>query len=328
MSILITGATGFVISNLTRHLAERGLAVVAADLKPPDEPLRAYLSGLPGSVTFRQLDVADRQAVRDLVREVRPERTVHGAAITSVPEETEKQRFLETVQVNVLGTLNVLEALREAGGAGRIVVVSSGSIYGPRPDLRPIVEDDPGNPQALYPLSKWAAESFARRYAEIHGLDLGVTRLCSPFGPFERDTGSRPLLSSIQQWTTAALRGEPIRLLGPADLPRDVGYVLDVASGIAAVLLAERLPRVVYNVGWGRSATAEETLATLRRVLPDLKVEHDPGEQSPWVSTSNAVRGPLSIDRLRQDLGWSPRYNLASGLAAYVEWLRAHQMVR
>ena len=321
MAILITGATGFVISNLTRYLAENGHEVVAADLKEPDEPLRRYLTGLPGAVTFRRVDVADRQAVRGLIREVRPERTVHGAAITSVPLETEQTRFLETVQVNVMGTLHMLEALREEGTGGRVVVVSSGSIYGPRPDLRPISEDDPGNPQGLYPISKWAAESFARRYAEVHGLDLGVVRLCSPFGPFERDTGSRPLLSSVQQWATAALRGETVRLLGPADLPRDVAYAPDVGSGIAAVLLAERLPHVVYNVGWGRVATADETLAALTRVIPDMKVERSPEAQSPWVSTSNVVRGPLANDRLRA-LGWSPRYDLDSGLAAYVDWLQ------
>lgn len=328
MSILITGATGFVISNLTRYLAEHGHAVAAADLKPPDEALRGYLSGLPGAVRFHQVDVSERQAVRDLVREIRPERVVHGAAITSVPEEAERDRFVETVQVNVLGTLYMLDALREAGHAGRIVVVSSGSIYGSRPDGRPIVEDDPGNPQGVYPMSKWAAESFARRFAEIHKLDLGVTRLCSPFGPFERDTGSRPLLSSVQQWTTAALRGETVRLLGPASLPRDFGYVMDVASGIAAVLLADRLPHVAYNVGWGRTATAEEVLAALRRLVPTLKVEHDEVAQSPWVGPSNAVRGPLSIDRLRQDLGWYPSYDLDSGLAAYVEWMRGNGMVR
>jgi UDP-glucose 4-epimerase len=171
-------------------------------------------------------------------------------------------------------------------------------------------------------MTKWAAESLARRYGEVHGLDLGITRLASPFGPFERDTGSRPLLSAIQQWASAGLRGETITLRGPASLPRDVAHVADIASGIAAVLLAEGLPHVHYNVGWGRSATAEETLAALARVIPGLRVQREPEQPSPWLSTSNAMRGPLSIDRLKTDLGWSPRYDLDSGLAAYVDWLR------
>src|SRR6266581_8837318 len=135
MSILITGATGFVISNVSRHLAALGHDVVAADLNPPDDDaLRDFLSGLPGRVEFRQLDVADAEAVRGLARQLRPARAVHGAAITAIPPEVERARFVRTAEVNVLGTLYVLDALREVG-TGRIVVVSSGSIYGPRSDF-------------------------------------------------------------------------------------------------------------------------------------------------------------------------------------------------
>jgi UDP-glucose 4-epimerase len=263
--------------------------------------------------------VADRAAVGRLVAELGPERAVHGAAITSIPPDVERARFTETVTVNVGGTVNVLEALREVG-TGRIVVVSSGSVYGPRLDVAPIDEDSPKHPQGLYPITKWTAELLARRFGEIHGLDLAVVRLASPFGPFERDTGSRPLLSPIGAWATAAVRGVPVRAGGPLRFMRDAVHAADVASGIAAVLLADRLPHDVYNVGWGRGTTTEETLATLARLVPGVKIEHDPGAPFPW---STAPRGPLGVDRLRRDLGWAPRYDLASGLAAYLAWLGA-----
>jgi nucleoside-diphosphate-sugar epimerase len=320
--ILLAGATGFVIANLARHLSAAGHEVLAADLNPPDAPLREFVSA--GAVAFRQVDVTDRDALRDLLLESRPTRVVHGAAITSIPPEVEQARFLRTVEVNVTGTLNVLEAAREAR-VGRVVVVSSGSIYGARPDLVPITEEDPARPVELYPVTKWAAEALARRFADVHDVDLGVTRLASPFGPFERDTGSRPLLSSIREWTVAALRGESLRVLGPAAPPRDSVYVADIASGIAAVLLAERLPHRVYNVGWGHATAADEVLEALRRLFPGLWVERRPEEPSPW--GASPVRGPLSIERLRQDLGWAPRYDLQSGLAAYVEWARANPSV-
>ena len=324
MSILLTGATGFVIANLARYLAEQGHEVIAADLNSPDPPLRQFLRRRPGRIVFHRVDVTNPRAVHRLMETTRPAQVVHGAAITSIPPEVERARFLRTAEVNVMGTLHVIDAAREAS-AGRIVVVSSGSVYGPREDLLPISEGDPRQPEQLYPLTKWAAEALGRRLGQVHGLDLAAVRLASPFGPFERDTGSRPLLSSIREWTVAALRGETVRVGGSLTTRRDSVYAADIASGIAAVLLAERLPHDVYNVGWGRDASAEEVLAALRRLVPELRVDHRPDEPSPW--SASAARGPLRIDRLRTDLGWSPRFDLDSGLAAYLEWLRANPSV-
>jgi nucleoside-diphosphate-sugar epimerase len=318
MAILITGATGFVMSGLARHLAERGHALVVADLHAPDPALRAHLGGLAGAVTFRQVDVADPASVRALIGDVRPERVVHGAAITAIPAEAERGRFVETTHVNVLGTLHVLDALREFG-ARRTVVVSSGSVYGARSDREPVTEDALPQPQGVYPITKWAAEALARRHASINGLDLAVVRLASPFGAFERDSGSRPLLSAINDWARAALRGQTLRIGGPATALRDPIYIDDVASGIALVLLADRLPHDAYNVGWGKGATTEDTLAALTRLVPGVKIERVPGEPSGWPALA---RGVLSSDRLRRDLGWTPEYDLDSGLAAYIAWLR------
>ena len=315
MNILVTGATGFVMANLVRHLADEGHAVVAADLNAPDDGLARFWKGLRGSVAYRAVDVRDGAAVRALVESTTPERTVHGAAITAIPPDTERDRFRDTVDVNVLGTMNTVEAVR--GRPGRVVVVSSGSVYGPRDHQRPIAENDVTAPEGVYPITKLAAEALARRYAEVTGLDLAVVRLASPFGPFERDTGSRPLLSPVAYWSAAALRGEPIRVSGPPDQPRDAIHVADVASGIATVLLAPRLPDTIYNVGWGRTASAQETLDALTRLVPGTRVTFAAAESSPW-----AARGPLVADRLRA-LGWRPRHDLASGLAAYLDWLRA-----
>ena len=89
-TVLVTGATGFVMANLVRHLAERGHDAGGADLKPPDLPLRRFLENLPGSVTYRQVDATDRAAVAVLLQDVRPARAVHGAAITSIPPEVER----------------------------------------------------------------------------------------------------------------------------------------------------------------------------------------------------------------------------------------------
>src|SRR5262245_61985387 len=320
-TVLVTGATGFVMANVIHHLAEHGHDVVAADLKPPDDALRRFVDGLPGRVRFRQVDVTDRMAVIALVRDVRPARAVHGAAITAIPLDTERARFVETAAVNIAGTLHVLAALADVGVA-RIVAVSSGSVYGRRPNLDPISEDDAKDPAALYPMTKWAGDMLARRFAEVHGVDLAVARLASPFGPFERDTGSRPLLSSVEGWATSAVKGERVVVLGDKAHRRDIVYVADIAAGIAVILLADRLPHDAYNVGWGCDTSVEDIVAALVRIVPAAKVEWAPDRPSPWIGPGNIPRGPLRCDRLRDDLGWRPRYDLHSGLAAYVEWLR------
>ena len=322
--ILVTGASGFVMANLVRHLAAAGHHVVAADRNPPDDVVLRFWDTGPARVSFRRLDVTDRSAVRALAAEVRPMRAVHGAAITSIPDDAERGRFMETVDVNVSGTLNVLVALADAG-TDRIVAVSSGSVYGRRRDLSLIDEDETGNPQALYPITKWAGDMLARRFAKVRGISLAVARLASPFGPLERDTGSRPLLSPIACWTAAALDGKPIAVTGDADLPRDPIYVEDVASAIAAIALADRLAHEAYHVGWGRLASARQTAAALARIVPGAVVEWRPDEPSPWVGAANLARGPLGIHRLETDLGWAPRFDLDSGLAAYVDWLRANR---
>src|SRR5262249_61692288 len=100
MTVLVTGATGFVMANLVRHLAGIGSDVVAVARKPPDDPLRQFLEGKRGRVRFRDVDVTDRAAVEALAREVRPERAVHGAALTPIPPDAERARFLETCSVN------------------------------------------------------------------------------------------------------------------------------------------------------------------------------------------------------------------------------------
>ncbi|HXJ83467.1 MAG TPA: NAD-dependent epimerase/dehydratase family protein [Candidatus Methylomirabilis sp.] len=322
-TVLVTGATGFVMANVVRHLAQQGHDVIAADLKAPDALLERFLTGLPGAVRFRQVDVTDGAAVLGLVRETRPTRAVHGAAITAIPPEVERARFLDTAEANIQGTLRVLAALAVAG-VGRVVAVSSGSVYGRRDTLAPISEDETKDPQALYPMTKWAGDMLARRFAQVHGVDLAVARLASPFGPFERDTGSRPLLSPMAHWATSAVRRERIVVTGDRTYARDSIYVADIASGIAAILLGDRLPHDAYNVGWGHGTTADEALAALARVCPGIEVEWRPDLPSPWVGPGNVARGPLRCERLRQDFGWRPRYDLQSGLAEYVEWLRRH----
>jgi nucleoside-diphosphate-sugar epimerase len=321
MTTLVFGATGFVAANIVRHLAATGEHVVMADIHPPDALLEAFLGDACGSTEFLRLDVRNEKATHEAVGRVKPGRAVLAAAITPTPPDVERARFRDAVEINIAGTIRALEVLRDAG-VGRVVLTSSGSVYGKRKDMAPIAEDDaPGPLLAVYPMSKAFSEMLALRFAAINDMDLVVARLCSPFGPMERDTGSRPLLSLVSHLTRAAIRGEALKLPPPRGVPHDVAHVADVASAVAALLLADRLDHTVYNVGWGRGHTAEEIAGALDGILGGVRYAWL--ETDPDANPGAQPRGPLVCERLEADTGWRPGYDLGAGIKAYVDWLSA-----
>ncbi len=321
MAVLVTGGTGFVGLHVVRVMAQGGGPVVAFDVNAPDPMALRFLGEAASQVSFVQADVRDRAAVGRALREHRVERAVHAAAITATRPDVERQRSAETVEVNVLGTVTVLEAAR-AHPLRRLVHVSSGSIYGRTDPMTPLPETAPANPVGLYPITKWAGEQVARRYAEIHGLPVAVVRLTLPFGPMERDTGARALLSPFPAWLRAAAAGEELAVAG-LPVGRDYTYAEDVARGIVAVLDAPRLSYDTYNVSNGVRYTVAEILDAFRDHFGTLRYRVAPEEEGVRQSLGpRTERGPLNPARLFQDCGYRPSYDLEAGLARYVEWLK------
>lgn len=322
MSVLVTGGTGFVGIHLVRVLAAAGRTVVAFDANPPDALARRFLGVVAERVAYVRGDVRDREALRRALEERGVEAMVHAAAITANTVEAEAARFAETVEVNVLGTVAALEAVR-GRAIRRILHVSSSSIYGGTEGVLPVPETAPANPLGLYPSSKWAGEQLARRYGKIHGLPLVVVRLTLPFGPLERDSGSRAMLSPFPQWLRAARAGEELAVPG-LETGRDYTYAEDVARGIMAVLEAPRLSFDTYNISNGVHYTVAEILEALRQHFPRLRHRVVPPEPEGIGKPSfqiRADRGPLDPTRLFMDCGYRPHFDLKAGLARYREWL-------
>ncbi len=321
MSVLVTGGVGFVGIHVVRVLAQGARPVVAFDANAPDPVARRFLGEAAAQVAFVQGDVRDREAVRRALREHRVEQVVHAAAITATRPDVERERSAETVEVNVLGTVAVLEAAR-SHPLRRLVHVSSGSIYGRTDPMTPLAESAAANPVGLYPITKWAGEQVARRCAEIHGLPVAVVRLTLPFGPMERDTGARALLSPFPAWLRAAAAGEELAVPNVA-VGRDYTYAEDVARGIVAVLEAPRLSFDTYNISNGVRHTVGAILDALREHFPRVRYRVAPDEEAVRGSLGpRTERGPLDPTRLFQDCAYRPSYDLEAGLAGYVEWLR------
>ena len=327
MATLVTGGTGFVGANIVRELARAGHEVVSYDIAPADELMRQFVSEWEDSITFVQGDIRDAEAVTGLARGHGIDKIIHAATYTVNQRDLEVERGRDVVGINVEGLANVLELARIAS-VRRIVYVSSGAAYGMAAGTdQTYSEDMPVAPDVLYAVTKYAGELITRRYGELYGFSTVSVRLSTPYGPMERVTGHRAVMSALYQWTGQVARGEPLH--GDADSfdpedGRDYTYSVDTARGLQAILDAPELPHNLYNLTTGVWITYREILGALSELAP-ASAPAPAGEAADAAARARASvpsRGPLSAHRLRQDLGWQPQYDLRAGLTDYLQWRR------
>ena len=320
MATLVTGGAGFVGANILKALARAGHQVVCFDMSGPDQLLEEYLKEESSRVTFVQGDILDRAGVDRLGVDHSIDKIVHAAVYTVNRVELEIRRSRDVIDINIEGTANMLELARTRR-VDRFVYVSSGAVYGAAgAGDQTLNEDTPPAPQNLYGITKYASELLTRRYGELHQLSTASVRLSTPYGPMERVTGHRAVMSVLYDWTGQAVRGDAIQA-EDLDQGRDYTYVADIAEGIRTVLDAPVLPHDVYNVTAGVWVTSRDILGQLAQLSPSTRITEAeaPEGQSPSEGTS---RGPLAGHRLFHDLKWTPKYDLKAGLADYLQWRR------
>ncbi len=318
MTVLITGATGFVGINLTRMLAVHGQRVVALTRRQPDEATLRFLGEYVANVQFIIGDVRDRAALVKLVRAESIVVIVHAAAVTPTPQQEERAPA-RVAEVNLGGTVNMLEAARMSD-VSRVVFISSDGVYGsPRENLARIPETYLPVPVNLYSICKVAAEQMCLRYRDLFGFQVAIGRLGTAYGPMERATTSRHGMSTIQQLVQQATSGQQLRVFGAARR-RDYCHIFDASEALARLVLADSLSWDVYNVGSGVASSLEEILEALGTVIPSVSWTEvgDPTDAGVAI-LPHQQRGALDISRLCKDVGFVPTFPLAVGVRACVD---------
>ena len=169
-------------------------------------------------------------------------------------------------------------------------------------------------PSSTYSVSKYASELLTSRYSHLHGFSAVSVRLGGPYGPMERPTGHRAVMSMLYQMTGRAVRGEPLQ--APASAVWSFTHALDLAAGIALALDHPAPSHEVYNLASGESCTTEELLDAFRDAVPGVRFEGNGFE------SRASSYGVTDVTRIKEDLDFQPQFDIASGLKHYIDWRR------
>lgn len=313
MNILITGAAGFVGGYAIRAFAAQGDAVHAMIL--PQEQLSADTSAL---CRVHGCDLLDAEAVSALLHEIQPDRILHLAAQSSVAASwREPQR---TADINIRGTLNLLEAARTLPESPRILLIGSAEQYGSLSAAQmPVSEETPLHPENIYAVTKAAAEQLGILYQRAYRLPVICVRAFNHFGPAQREIF---VVSDFCRQTAEIERGlrEAVIRTGNLTVQRDFTDVRDMVRAYLLLLESGRAGEV-YNAGSGRAVAILEILSQIRSMsrVP-FAVETDPAKLRP----ADVPVIEADITKLRRDTGWQPEITLVQTLADTLDAWREH----
>jgi UDP-glucose 4-epimerase len=339
MTLLITGATGFVMSVVARRWLEHDKAARAVILD--QSPLDAAATRFFAPVTDRlEIVTADltRPGWEEHLSGRGITRVIHGATMTPLsrgtaaearrdPEAEQPGRIME---VNLMGTVRLLDWARQQTGLRRFLYVSSGAVYrnhGPDWPGEPLPEDGYVMPLRLYGISKMASELVTNRYAELFGLSVASVRMSSVYGPMDRVTASRNFRHIPNRVAHLALAGKPIRV-NTLDGVGDYLHSGDAAEAFVTLLMAPRLAFRAYNVAAGIATTTRELVEWAAEKIPGTRAEIVGPEEADILqdaSLKDGMWGAYEVSRIFSDVGWRPRPP-RQAFHDYIDWLKENEI--
>jgi UDP-glucose 4-epimerase len=311
---LVTGGAGFIGSHIADALLDRGFQVVVID-----DLSTGRRENVPAGAEFTQCDVRSADAAR-VAREGGFDVVLHQAAQIDVRKSVADP--MHDASINILGALNLLEAVRAAARRPRFIFSSTGgAIYG---DFvtPPSIEDYAKDPDSPYGIAKLAVEHYLAYYGRVHGVEGAVLRYANVYGPRQDPHGEAGVVAIF---CNRLLDGKPLTVFGDGTQTRDYVHVKDVAAANAVAATAVlppmgKLDARAMNIGTGVETDVLTLAETLRSVSGrDAEIEFAParpGEQ---------LRSAVSIGKVQKLLGWKPQRTLEAGLKETFEYFAAQR---
>lgn len=326
------------MSVLARHWLEADpkARVVVLDAAAADPLATRYFAPFPDRVSLVIADITQPAGWRQALAQHNVTHIVHGATITPISRGTAREAKMEPeaenpariVDVNLMGTVALLDWARTVPGLRRFIYVSSGAVYkhhGPDRPGEPLPEDGYVMPRTLYGVSKFASELITERYGALFGLSTTSVRLASVYGTMDRPTASRNYRHVPNRIAHMAVSGVKRVLVNTLDAVGDYVHVEDVARAIISLLRLDSLRYSTYNIAVGHTTRLGELVEWAAEKYPGFHAEIASADEAQIVQDPSRVDGmwgAYDISRITAETGWRPR-PVREALHAYMDWIAA-----
>jgi len=308
--ILVTGGAGFIGSHVVDLFLAKGYEVVVLD-----DLSTGRRSNLNPQAKFYQIDIRSSE-IRDVFAAEKPDYISHHAAQMDVRRSVAQPLF--DADVNILGSINLIESAREFGVKHFVYISSGGAAYG-EPERLPCDEEHPINPICQYGASKHTVEHYLYMYHVNYGLNYTVLRYPNVFGPRQNPEGEAGVVAIF---AGKMLADEPVIVNGDGEQTRDFVYVGDCAYANYLAVTIDHQPGI-YNLGWSRPTSINDIFFTLAKATGyNHPIQHGPSK----VGETRHIY--LDARKAARELGWAPTVTLEQGLEKTVAYVKDSEQIR
>jgi UDP-glucose 4-epimerase len=316
MKVLITGGMGVIGSMVSARFVQEGHrpVIMARHLD------RNLIRSIEDKVDIELADVLDLPRILSIIQKYNITHIVHTAALVGA---LSNQNPPQSIHINVIGTLNILEAARFMK-IQRVVYTSAKGVYGHiegeygHPTFTPLPEDHPKRPKRIYESAKLMGEHMGQFYKNTYGLEFVALRFGMTFGPGK--TVRHGAMSILSQIIEGPYAGKAVKIEQGGDQKDDFIYNRDVASGIYLACIAPNLHYDAYNIGMGMGHTLKDFANEVKRIIPTADIQIGPGLH--FLGGPTHYYSVYDITRAREDLGFSPQYSLGTAIEDYISTLK------